>query len=289
MLTNTIFIAITGLILVYIAAIALLYVPASERKGGLGAQQLMVSRSACSLVILAVLVGGDVWLGQKGVVTGLLLGLTTYFMFQAIAAFGRPALTLSMLVLSPVLLLGYTFISGGSISPYAFLALLLALPGLILLLEPWKWQKERESRSLVGLLYGIGAAIVYATFLVVAHNEQLSGMHQYLQSAFWQAVGCLFFGLIGSIGTFRAAAAILKQKKELFRELILFSVANGIFFFLGNSMVLSVLKPVEASLFLLLESLMVALFGLFVYRQRLQWYQWAGMILAILGAWLIGR
>lgn len=223
------------------------------------------------------------WLGASGVI-GLAIG--DAFLFQAFVWIG-PRLSMLMMSLVPVFGAGLAWLflgeelTGGQA---AGVALTIAGVGWVVLAGRSRGQPEHRPQLLLGVAFGLGAALAQALGLVAA-KEGLSGDFSPLS-------GTLIRVLAG-MSVLWAITILQRQASPTVRRVLaerraLWHIVGGSFFgpFVGVTLSLAAVQATEvgvASTLMSLPPVFLLPIGHVVFGERFGWQSMAGTALALVG------
>jgi drug/metabolite transporter (DMT)-like permease len=234
------------------------------------------------MVFRGFLTAGMALIGLRGVIgrvdkytyfIALTLPFATLGLFEGIRHWGAGP-TIIIITATPLVNLVISFFLERRISSASITGLVLVLGGVVMA----RWGGHFQWEGFVWTLFGtIMNGILYEFFARAKANP--------LQKSFYACVGMGILGLVLSTGT--SWTAIAEPKLILF--VLGFAFVGGFLYWIANLVAFENLPTTEASVLAQGETPAVILGANFLLGEHLTFVQWAGVGIALFGAWYLSR
>lgn len=237
-------------------------------------QQLMVFRG--------FLTASMAFIGLKGIIgrvdkytyfIALTLPLATLGLFQGIRHWGAGP-TIIIITATPLVNLVIAIFLGRRISSAAVTGFVLVLGGVIVA----RWGGHFQWAGFLWTVFGtIMNGILYEWFARAKASS--------LQKCFW---ACTSMGTLGFLLSFNQSWSRVAEPK-LILMLVGFAFVGGFLYWLSNLAAFENLPTLEASILAQGETPAVIIGANFLLKEHLAVTQWAGVMIALFGAWYLSR
>lgn len=271
---------------------------AADFFGGLGARRIAPIRvtflaaiAGLALMSLLAPLSGGTWslaaIGW-GALSGVCGGVAIMLLYAALAIGPMSILSPLTAVVSAIVPMTWGLVGGERLTPVGYLALGLAL--LAVVLVGFVPEKGAVRPHLRGVLYALGSGVLIGVFLVLMDQTPAdSGLLPLLAN---RVASVLFLGAVVLVLLLRARASRPgADDRGGWRAGLAFALVCGVLDATANSVILFGLRLGDLSIMSVLVALYPAgtiLLAGIVLRERVAPVQWAGLVLAVAAAAMLG-
>lgn len=238
--------------------------------------QILVARGTMTAIVPFIQLRGQISASRNTAIAAAWLAVTAFTVFMGFRAWGINP-TVVMTTTCPVFNFIFAWRTGRKVSTVPVLICALVIAGVTIALQPWQ-----GTFVLSGFMWSLTGAIAGALFYEVLKKSHDSPAAK----CFWQGAMMV---IAGALTSFSDSWGMIASNPRLLLTLGVFGLLVGYLNLLANTKAIQNMDPEIVGILVQGETAVAILFAGLLLGEGMTPSKWAGVALALGGAWLLGQ